>query len=238
MKKNDDSIQKLFDDYAEGLQERGDLSSRARQALAEQNAKRAKQRKLKFWNWLAPVFAVLIVVVSISIWSPIFGGQVGTVPNPPDGSGDGSTQNAQITYYSLSDVKGRTVSASQIAATLDVSPIESDDEFVIVAARYYAFYFENGELAYVKAILRVRSEEGLCEITIIAEVDGLVRKDLRDYYDNYIRGNDYPTMNTQLGEKGEYVTNACFNSANAHYYVVAMTGANGQLAEKIISKIC
>ena len=245
MKKNDDSIQKLFDDYADGLNERTDLADKARQALAEQNAKKAQRRKPKIWNWLAPVCAVLILVVSISLWSRIIGGfggfGPGGVPNYPndgpsqsDGNGN---HNAQIIYYSLSDVKGRSVTPSQASKTLDVSAIEADREYKIVYERYYAFYFASGRLAYVKALLGVRSEEGFCEITIIAEVDGVVRKDLLEYYDAYIRSGDVAMMRTKLDDKGEYVTNACFSVAKAHCYVSAMTGANDRLAEKIISKI-
>ena len=241
MKKNDDTIQKLFDDYAEGLNERTDLADKARQALAEQNAKKAQRRKPRLWAWLAPVCAVLILVVSISVWAPIIGGldfgSSGLPNNPSQNDGDNANNNAQINYYSLSQVKGRRVTASQASETIDVSAIESDGEFGIVYERYYAFYFENGKLAYVKALLGVRSEEGFCEITIIAELDGMVRDDLRYYYNDYIRNSDVAIMNTRLEERGEYVTVACFNIANAHCYVYAMTGANAQLAEKIISKI-
>ena len=247
MKKNDDTIQKLFDDYAEGLNERTDLVDKARQALAEQNVNRAPQkRKSRIWRWLAPICTVLILVVSISLWAQIIRGLgsigPGGVPNyPNDGPSSYPSQsegnhNAQVTYYSLSDVKGRSVTPSQASKTIDVSAIESDGDYKIVYERYYAFYFASGRLAYVKALLGVRSEEGFCEIVIIAEVDGVVRKDLRDFYDGYIRRNDV-LMHTDLDEKGEYVTNACFSIDKAHCYVSAMTGANGQLAEKIISKI-
>ena len=58
MKKNDDAIQKLFDDYAEDLNERSDLADKARQALVAQNTKKGK-RKPKIWSWLAPVCAAL-----------------------------------------------------------------------------------------------------------------------------------------------------------------------------------
>ena len=241
MKKNDETIQQLFDDYAEGLNERTDLADKARQALAEQNAKKAQQRKPRLWAWLAPICAVLILVVSISIWAPIFGGldfgPSGMPNNPSQNEGDSANNNERIKYYSLLDVKGRNVTAAQAGEMIDVSAIESDGEFEIVYERYYAFYFENGKLAYVKALLGVRSEEGFCEITIIAEADGVVRNDLRDFYHAYIRGHDVAYMYTRLEERGEYVTNACFNITNAHCYVSAMTGANSQLAEKIISKI-
>ena len=246
MKKNDDTIQKLFDDYAEELNERNDLADKARQALAEQNAKKAQRRKPRIWNWLAPVCAVLILVVSISLWGQIFGRLEGFgpsgVPNPDESPSDyhpgqGGNHNEHVSYYALSDVKGRSVTASQASKTIDVSAIEADGEYKIVYERYYAFYFENGKLAYVKALLGVRSEEGFCEIAIIAEVDGFVRRDLSDLYYNYIRGKDYAMMYTELDNKGEYVTNACFSIAKAHCYVSAMTGANSQLAEKIISKI-
>ena len=239
MKKNDDSIQKLFDDYAEGLNERDDLAEKARQALTEQNAKKAKQRKPKIWNWLAPICAALIiVVVSISIWTPS-GSLDGTMTpsQTPGQSGQNANQGVHVNYYALSEVKGRSVPSSQVDETLNVTQIEDDEAHVIVSESYYAFYFEDGKLAYVKAILGVRSDEGFCEIVIIAEADGVVRRDLSDIYDYYISGRRHVTMFTLPDDKGEFVTNAYFNARNYHFYVSAMTGANGHLAEKIISKI-
>ena len=229
MKKNDDTIQKLFDDYAEDLSERSDLAARAKDALVAENAKNKKQqRKPKFWAWLAPICAaLLIVVVSISVLVPF-------------GDGNGSSdeeQKPQINYYSSSNVKGRSVALTQFDDTLNVTQLKEDEEYQIVYERYYAFYFANGELAYVKATLGVRSDEGFCEIVIIAEADGMVRSDLRNVYSFYLEGSEQAQMFTQLEDKGEYVTRAYFNARNAHFYVYAMTGANAQLAEKIISKI-
>ena len=240
MKKNDDTIQKLFDDYAEDLSERNDLAEKARQAIAAQNAKKAKQRKPKIWNWLAPVCAALIiVVVSVSIWSPLLSSENGTTtPSQTPNQGDQDTSpNTHVNYYSLSDVKGRSVPPSQFDTTLNVTQIKDDEEYEIVYERYYAFYFKDGELAYVKAVLGVRSEEGFCEIVIISEVDGVVRQDLRDIYDYFLMYGEDKYMSTQPDDKGEYVTNAYFNARNCHFYVSAMTGANDLLAEKIISKI-
>ena len=242
MKKNDDTIQKLFDDYAEDLNERNDLAEKARRALVEQNAQKERQRKSKLWSWLAPVCAALIiVVVSVSIWSPsLFPDNGGMTPSqtPSQGNQNATEQDAdKINYYALSEVKGRSVAASQFDETLMVSKIADDDEYEIVYERYYAFYFGDGELAYVKAILGVRSEEGFCEIVIVAEVDGVVRKDLRDIYDYFLKYSHEKYMSTQPDDKGEYVTNAYFKARDSHFYISAMTGANDQLAEKIISKI-
>ncbi|MCH5160236.1 MAG: hypothetical protein J1F66_05285 [Clostridiales bacterium] len=241
MKKNDDNIQKLFDDYAEDLNERNDLAEKARLALVEQNAKKDKQqRKPKMWNWLAPVCAALIiVVVSVSIWSPFNSNGGGTFgpSGLPNQSGQGKYPSVNINYYASSDVKGRGITLSDCDETLKISNLLLDDEYTVVSEHYYAFYFDDGNLAYIKAILGVRSEEGFCEIVIIAEADGVVRQDLSDFYDDYIYGRNYATMHTVLDDKGEYVTNAYFNARNSHFYVSAMTGANSTLAEKIISEI-
>lgn len=230
MKKNDDAIQKLFDDYAEDLNERADLGQKAKAAMV---AKNAKQRKLNVWKWLAPICCALIVcIVGVSVFGPtgLFW-QTGT----GNGEGQGTTQT--LTYYALSEVKGRSVTLSDCDATLNVSQLKDDGDYQVVYERYYGFYFESGELAYVKALLGVRSDEGFCEITLIAEVDGVVRQDLRDDYRRYLKNSDKSTMFTDLDDKGEYLTNAYFNARGHHFYVYAMTGANDRLAEKIISKI-
>ena len=242
MKKNDDTIQKLFDDYAEDLTERSDLAQKAKDALAEKNAQvapKTKQRKPNFWTWFAPVCAALIiVVVSFSIWLPK--GTVGEDGNGGDtnvSQGEQSNQSAQINYYALSDVKGRSVAPSDFESTLNITKIKEDESYQVVYERYYAFYFEDGTLAYLKAVLGVRSDEGFCEIVIVAESDGYVRKDLRDVYDCFLDGSTDPKVSTHLGDKGEYVTNAYFNARSSHFYVYATTGANGSLAQKIIEKI-
>ena len=240
MKKKDDTVQKLFDDYAEELNERSDLADKARQALVEQNAQKAKQRKPKIWNWLAPVCAALIIVfVSVSIWSPLGSNGNGTSKpsDTPNQSEQDTSPGVQVNYYTSAEVKGRGIELFDCDDTLNISELKQDEEYEVVSERYYAFYFENGKLAYLKAVLGVRSDEGFCEIIIIAEADGVVRQDLRDIYNRYIRANDYAIMDTKLDDKGEYVTNAFFRARDSHFYVYAMTGANGSLAEKIISKI-
>ena len=246
MKKNDDAIQKLFDDYAEDLTGRSDLADRAKAALAAKNAANAQkvekqQRKPNFWSWLAPICAVLIiVVVSFSVF-----GRLGILG---DGKFDGNSSegnqqagssdpSAQIEYYSSSDVKGRSVALSACDDTLKISQIKAEEQYVVVSERYYAFYFADGTLAYLKAVLGVRTDEGFCEITIIAETDTRVRNDLRDAYESNINGRNVEMMITQLDDNGEFVTNAYFSARGSHFYVYAMTGANSTLAEEIISKI-
>ena len=244
MKKNDDTIQKLFDDYAEELNERADLGQRAMDALVAKNAKKTQQRKPSIWTWLAPVCCALIfAVVSVSIWSttgPLDGDM--NQSGSPNFSGQDSSQSEDDStrtpvYYALSEVKGRNIAFSDCDDTLKVSQVKHNEEYQVVYERYYAFYFADGTLAYVKAVLGVRSDEGFCEIVIVAEADGVVRDDLRDAYEDYLSGNDRAYMFTNLDDNGEYVTNAFFTARNAHFYVYAMTGANGALAEKIISKI-
>ena len=246
MKKNDDAIQKLFDDYAEDLGERVDLAERAKAALAAKNAatdvnKAKQQRKPNFWSWLAPICAVLIiVVVSFGVLAPLgIFGDGGKLSDGDQVAGneqvDSSVSN--IEYYAASDVKGRSVAYKDCDGTLKISQIKADADYTVVSERYYAFYFEDGTLAYIKAVLGVRSDEGFCEITIIAEVDGLLRNDLSDRYGKFISGRDVEIMVTLPDDKGEYVTNAYFSARGSHFYVYAMTGANSTLAEKIISKI-
>lgn len=246
MKKNDDAIQKLFDDYAEDLGQRPDLAERAKAALAAKNAAERvngtkQQRKPNLWSWLAPVCAALLVfVVSFSVL-----GRLGLFSRGDLEDGSITEGNQQMTspnspymqYYSSADVKGRSVSLAEIDGTLQISQIKADVEYQVVSERYYAFYFEDGTLAYIKAVLGVRSDEGFCEITVIAEPDGLLRNDLRDAYENNISGRNAEIMITKLDDNGEFVTNAYFSARGAHFYAYALTGASRTLAEEILSKI-
>lgn len=245
MKKNDDAIQKLFDDYAEDLVERPDLAERAKAALVAQNAadaeKAQKQRKPNVWNWLAPVCAVLLVfVVSFSVLGRL--GILQRGDSEDDNISEGnqhatSPDSPYMQYYSSSEVKGRRISLSDCDETLRISQIKAESEYQVVSERYYAFYFSDGTLAYVKAVIGVRTEAGLCEITIIAETDGLLRNDLRETYERNIGGRTADIMITLPDGTGEFVTNAYFSARGAHFYVYAMTGASSTLAEEILSKI-
>lgn len=233
MKRNDDTIQRLFDDYAEDLTERSDLASKAKQELADRkaNAKNAKKRKPNIMAWLVPICcAFLAVVVAVSVFAPS--------GESNDGNPNGGTQPpTTLTYYTVSQVTGRRIALSDCDDTLKISKLKQDENYDVVYERYYAFYFDDGTLAYIKCVLGVRSDEGFCEIAIIAEADGLVRTDLSDAYNGYIRHSSEAFMTTSLDDKGEYVTNAYFSARSSHFYIYAMTGANNQLAEKIISKI-
>lgn len=251
MKGQKDEIKKLFDDYADELTPRQDLASKAKTAMSVKNNKQSvksnKQSANRRIGWiasLASAFVVLIICVGIVL--PFINGNGSDIhPGIEQTPSQGPGQNAQtgdeslnsIVYYAISDVKGKSVGLSDVDDKLQISRLEYSG-YQIVSERYYAFYTDEGELAYIKALIGVRGDSGFAEITIIAEADGMVRDDFKDIYLQY--GNLDESLlvrDTQLDDKGEYVTQGFFKARDMHFYVYATTGASRSLSEKIISNL-
>ena len=238
MKKQDDLIKQLFDNYADELTPRDDLSSAARYemtAMSEQRKPSASTRKnngfVRHLGWLIPVSFVVLFVSVLLVFLPVLG------LNDDPNSGNHNTQLPTTeTVYTFADVKGRRVTLDDCDDILQISRLVEAD-YEIVSERYYAFYTESGELRYVKALLGVRNSNGFfTEIEIIAEVDGFVRKDLKSTYDMYSR-YDGMVSDSGYADNGEYVTQAYFAARNMHFYVVAQSGQASTVAREIISAL-
>lgn len=248
MKGQKDEIKKLFDDYADDLTPRQDLASKAKTAMSvknnKQSAKGNTQSANRRFRWVASLScAFIVLIVCVGIMLPLITGE------RPDNSGNhgqthpsGTEENTQtgsdIVYYAMSDFKGKSVALSQVDDALQISRLHESSSYQVVSERYYAFYTDDGALAYIKALLGVRGNSGFAEITLIAEADGMVRNDLKDIYLSYCGVDEYYFVcDTQLDDKGEYVTQGFFNARNMHFYVYATTGANSHLSEKIINNL-
>lgn len=224
MDKHDEKIQNLFDDYAQELKPREDLAEKARLTMVANNQAKpstSTRKNSSFWvhfAWITPVAAVFIAIVVIMFNLPFFA--LGNLFGDDDSSGQTTTT---VAYYTYADVKGRSVSRADYDDVLQVSRLEKNG-YDIVGERYYAFFTEKGELRYIKAYLGVRSPDGtFTELTLIAEVDGYVRKDLQDIYDLY-SGFNSMSVNSGYDSVDEYVTQAYFAARNLHFYIVAHNG--------------
>lgn len=233
MKKQDDSIKKLFDDYASELAPREDLSSAARfemTAIGKTKpsvSSRPKKSFARHLGWIIPVGLVVTFVVIFSMFLPIFG-----LGDSTQGGHNAQKPPVSETVYTFADVKGRSVSLSDCDSMLKISNIKQ--EYQVVSERYYAFYTADGELRYINALLGVRNSEGeFTEILIIAEVDGYVREDLKTVYDRYSKYENL-VMNGSYAENGEYVTQAYFAAREMHFYVEARNGRLTDIAYSII----
>lgn len=235
MNKQDDKIKQLFDDYASELTPREDLASKARAEMtaSKQDKQPVSSRKKSiFWRhfaWIAPVFMVMIVVVSLISAPVLFPDTDPPVTQPPT-----MTETVTPQYYTFADVKGRSVSADSYDDVLHISSLKN--EYEVVSERYYAFFTDDGELRYIKVFLGVRSADGtFTEMELIAEVDGYVREDLSYTYSACKSYNDFVSIDGY--ERGEYVTKGFFYARNMHFYVIARNGQRCDAVEEIISTI-
>ena len=237
MKKQDDILQQLFDDYASELKPRDDLSSAARYEMTALNAQQkpstsARKNKgfVRHLGWIIPVSFVFIFIVSfVSVFAPVLG--LNDLHN-----GSHNAQNTPVApkVYTFADVKGRSVSKNYCDGILQISRIEAAG-CEVVSERYYAFYTDKGDLRYIRAMLGVRTADGeFTEIELIAEVEGYVREDLQYTYDSVSVYQRFVSA-SGYADNGEYVTQAFFVARNMHFYVVARNGQSTEIAEEIIS---
>ena len=236
MKKHDETIQHLFDDYAETLTPRNDLAEKARlemvankQAQPSASARKSSSGWIHL-AWITPVAAVFIAIVVIIFSSPLFAGigdRLGDNDTPPQPA---------VAYYTYADVKGKSVSLDYCDYMLQINKLTANG-YEIVGQRCYAFFTDDGELRYVKAYLGLRSADGtFTEITLIAEVDGYVREDLQDIYDSN-NSHEGLSVDSSTDTNGEYVTRGYFAARNLHFYVVARNGQRTDVAQDIMKII-
>lgn len=238
MNKHDESIQNLFDNYASELTAREDLAVKAKMEMVERNTQpsASARRNSSSWihfAWIAPVAVVFIAVVAVIFTLPLFGGPGGMFN---DGETPSTPSVNAVAYYSYADVKGKSVSIDDYDRYDDVLQVNRlvENEYQVLGRRYYAFYTEQGELRYIKAYLGVRAPDGtFTELSLIAEVDGYVRKDLQDIYRRY---SSHSGLSADSGydDKGEYVTQAYFATDDLHFYVVARNGQRTAVATEIL----
>ena len=240
MKKNDETIQNLFDAYAEELKPRQDLAEKAKMEMVERKSQpsTSARKNSSFWlhfAWITPVTAVFIAIVIVIFNLPVFLGSLG------DKFGKDETPSQQqpapsVAYYTYADVKGRSVSWEDYDDMLQISKL-AENGYQVVGEHCFAFYTTEGELRYIKLYLGVRASDGtFTELELIAEVDGYVREDLYNIYDSY-KNRDGLSTNSHYASNGEYVTQGYFAARNLHFYVVARNGQRTEVAKDILQVI-
>ena len=242
MNERDERIQNLFDNYADELAPRADLADKA---LAEMTANKTQpsaspRKKSSFWAnlaWIAPIAAVFIAVLVAIFSLPVFNGGLG------DTNGEGTTDNVPsqqptvaVSYYTYADVKGRSVDIADYDDELQLSKLLASG-YRVVGQKCYAFYTSDDQLRYIKVYLGLRSADGtFTELELIAEVDGYVRSDLRDIYNNYHYHSGL-SAHSDYDDKGEYITQAFFATRDMHFYAVARNGQYTTEARDILTII-
>lgn len=230
--KKDERLNKIFDDYAETLTPREELSSKARNAMAASKERSVSSRGKNVWllnlAWILPVcivFAVSVFVIRAIV-----------LPDGNDAPFQGeSSYPERVEYYASGDVVGKSIGQKEAAQYLDVSVLSTN--YQVTGERYYAFYDYLGNLRYIKIYLGLRGVDGVfTEMEIIAERDGYVRNDLKDLYADCVGSNKF-LYRADYDESGEYVTRGYFEMNGVHFYVVGRNGQRVYEVEKIISQI-
>lgn len=226
MKQNDE-IQRLFDDYADSLPIRQDLAQKA--------AVEAERRKKKptFWRWFSPLAAALVLVVfCFAVFPSVFPNKDNPGNSASDKPSEGQNQT-QILHYAVSDVVGKTLSAEEAQTTFKADELNSDVGQVIYQ-KYYVFYMRGTtDVAYYKACLGVMINGNLTEVYAIAENKNYRSDDLYRDFASFYSGEQ--TQYHFGYERGEWVTGACFVSRDFRYFV-STTGGNDD-GMKIIEKL-
>lgn len=216
MNEKDKQLQQLFDGYAESLDPRPELADRALNSMRAEKA-RLKKRKTALWVTFASLgsatagaLAVFGVVTALRGLRGV--NTVPTVPTVPD---------AQPVSYKIEQIKAKRVDGAFVADYLDMSDATALG-VTLFAENYYGCYFkDSGELAYVKAVFGVNTDEGNIEMCIIAEDAAYAREDLSDKRTGkrgeYVYDVEYIC--------GEYVTSAYYFDGEYRYYVSAMGNA-------------
>lgn len=204
----DKQIQQLFDNYAETLEPQTHLAEKACAECRASSRKKTATRRAVFKPILAAccVFVVLVV----------FGVSLHSIGIPP------LSESPSVVAYNVSSVRGRSVGRTDVEDILPMDVFDNSASYKIVSERYYAFYFkDSNQLAYIKAILGVSTENGIVELSVVAESKDFVRNDLQTYYEAAIKDGNGVQYGTSVTENGEYVTSAFFEAREMHFYISA-----------------
>ncbi len=225
---NNDQINQIFEQYADE-QPQVDIALTQK---AKAYMQKPRKKSANTWILLASVLCCLVVCfVSVSVFNNLFGS---IVPNP-----DGDSSNNQgaappssvvITNYNAKDAVGQTCQMSEIQG---VNLQLVLDSYNVVSQKYLAYYVDNQLVCY-KVTFGVVNDMGIAEVTILVELDGFVRNDLKDEYKQMSQTLSTFTAKT---ERGEYVTKAYLQAIGVHCYL-QITGdvSNAdQIATKIFS---
>lgn len=232
MDEKDEQLSRLFDDYAEAMDPRPELSSRAREAMTAKTENKAKEkqppRRAVYIGLCGLAAAAVVGVFAVGVLPRIFGGK-----NDSGGEDAAGPPTSYATRYNISDVRAVSVSEEFADEYISMSAIKECAE--VFAADYYACYIDGADdPVYIKAVFGVAADDGVIEMCVIAENGDYRRNDLESRFDGLITANGayryrYDRIN------GEYVTMAYFEAHAYNYYVVSTSSVEGAI--DIIEKL-
>ena len=226
MDEQDKDIERLFDDFADGLESRPDLARKAQERIsARRDGARGKR--------IAVISFASIVGAAASVAVGIFA--VGAALRISNGSGNDSSAPPTVyaTQYDIRDVRAVAVSRDEASEYFDISAIE--DRYNVFAENYYACYLKNsGEFVYVRGSLGIETEYGTTQVGMIPEKAEYRRTDLGETFAEIIAENNRPAV-VRTYIDGEYISQTYLGTATTHYYVTTM--GNDENAYNVVADI-
>lgn len=223
MMNDDKEIRRMFDEYADGLEPRPDLASRAHEKMnaTRRDASRPVNRKHVVLISLASLAAVAVGIFAVNAVKEIFD------------SDSSSSAPMQITKYEVTDVRAVSVSREDISKYFDMSALEA--QYDVFAENYFACYLKSsGELVYYRGTFGIETEFGTTQVGMIAEKAEYRRTDLETEFSGLLDANTAP-VTEQYYIDGEYISKSYYSADDTHYYVTTM--GNTEDAYEIISNM-
>ncbi len=201
----DKKIAEKFEQYASEFPSQEGLTQKAHVAMKKTHRKPRVSRRA------AGAFAcVMIACIALAILCPVL--IVENLDNSTPTTSTPGSSTPQFVQYERRDVKGKRCSASDVSIDMD----EIKALFTIISEDYRAYYLDD-ELVYYTISFGILHDGGVSEVYLTIEMNGYVRKDLKNEYDRYMSNSAY-FVNTKTSN-GEYVTKAYLESNDAHCYL-------------------
>lgn len=224
MDERDKDIERLFDGYADELEDRSDLARSARERMRSQRHDSARGKRIALIS-IASVAGVA-AAAAVGVFAVSAALRIADV-------GNGSAPPAvNETQYDIHDVRAVAVSREQAAEYFDISVIE--ERYNVFAENYYACYLENDELVYVRGSFGMETEYGTTQVGVIAEKAEYRRSDLKNSFAAVIAESNRP-ISVYDYINGEYVSQTYMGTESTHYYVTTM--GNDENAYTVVTGI-
>lgn len=219
MGKKDKTIERILAQYAEEVKPDPsviDDAKREADKMRREKDKRAAKKPFRFGRFVGVAACCLVVVVSFLLIYRFIPKTGGGTDYPP----------AVTEYYRETDLYMNTVTKEEaVKAAGDIRFMTADG---ILKEEYKLYSFKDGgKPAFVMGRLRIESERGVDDVSVIAEVTNKV-------IENFRKMSDLPETSLGRGktnydeETGEYITYAYLrdNSVKYYLYVMSPTGMN------------
>lgn len=234
MDEQDKDIKKLFDEYADGLEPRPELSRRAREKLVSRRrdtVHRGRRAALVLACMAGAAASVTVCVFAVNSIFGTFGGNGSTGDHSPAAPAEPDTSYG--IEYDVGDVRAVRITREDASEYFDLAPVEANYE--IFSESYYACYMkESGELAYIRGSFGMSAENGTTQVALVAEKSKFRRTDLNADFAAIISNGGSP-VTARAYIDGEYVSKTYLDAHGLHYYVTTM--GNDAYAYNVIAEI-